>query len=104
LRDWKEVLNKLDKHISNIIYTWRKELVLVEKATKFDESDEKKDGTSFASDVEDLKFLLRITSQILRNMINKDIYNSTEVQNSPLVCCLYFFIIIVEYTYELALY
>lgn len=81
LSDWKDVLNKIDQQLSNTLHAWRKNIVLLGKE---DGGTEQVEDASYFSDVEDLKTMLKFTSQLLKCSINKEVYNSTEVSTFAL--------------------
>ena len=73
--DWAELLNCFDTVLENILSKWKSHLILVESV----------DGTSgngqngLDDDVMCLKSVLKFTSALLKQTINKDVYNSIEV-------------------------
>ena len=75
LADWKKVLNKLDLRICNIMHAWRHEIILSAETS----GDQPPESADLLSDLDDLKLILRFTSSLLRNAINKEVYNSAEV-------------------------
>ena len=67
--------------MGSILETWRKDIVLVDKGDNPSESEAvvQGDQASFLGDMEDMKCLLRFSSQLLKNSINKEVYNSASV-------------------------
>ena len=77
--DWKEVFNKLDERLTNIMHARRHELVLTDKEAVVSEGTPTRD---VETDVRELKTILKFTAQVLENSIFKDVYNSAEVSVS----------------------
>eukprot|EP01032_Pedospumella_encystans_P035487 gene35487-40142_t len=75
LLDWKDVFNKLDERLTNIMHARRHELVLTDKEAVVSEGTPTRD---LETDVRELKTILKFTAQVLENSIFKDVYNSAE--------------------------
>ena len=79
LSDWKDVLNRIDDHIENILYLRRHLIILSNNESVTTATEGNEDEVGLDRDVQYLMSYLQFTSSLLKNSVHKDIYNSTEV-------------------------
>ena len=72
-------MNGIDGLIENIIQRWEGILYLSDKADI--SKPQENENSNLQEDIKILKLSLILSSEILRNSFNKDIYSTTEVIN-----------------------
>ena len=74
LADWVELLNCLDTVMEIVLSRWKSQIILVENV-----SEPNSDSLGLGADLQCLKSVLKFTTALLKQTINKDVYSSVEV-------------------------
>jgi len=81
--DWVEVLNCFDSTMEKIITKWKNRILLNESPDMVLSDIE--NGVEFEMDLHCLKKVLKFSASLLRQSINKEVYNSTEVKSLSII-------------------
>ena len=74
LADWVELLNCLDTVMEIVLSRWKSQIILL---VNFSEPNS--DSLGLGADLQYLKSVLKFTTALLKQTINKDVYSSVEV-------------------------